>query len=230
MYFLLTNFFPGDTPLSLISYVIRIPVVILSSFEFVRIVTLLLMYFTIQLQVISSVVDQFHSIRGRMILPWGNVRLRALYVGLGIAIEFSSGVQGPTTAALMALSQMLAAICIIATIRMRGVIPMPLYLIFPTIAVFVPILVLMLLPRASNCYDKSVILLLSWRDVTSWDCARKGGMCESRARKKATGALRPYRVYASMAGVKLYMMKRSTKATFLHSCMDATVTGFFTFQ
>lgn len=222
--------------MSLLSYILRFIVVASCTFEFSRIVCLLVTIFAIQLEVVSSGLDQFHGMRGKLTSSRGNVKLRSLYVGLGIGIGFTSRVQGPTTATLMALAHMLAAVCTIAMIRMWDIIPMPLYLIFPTIAICVPTFVLTLLPRACNCYETSAKLLRTWRDVTAWDDGVKRGQFGgrgtfgSRERVRTTAALRPYKLYASVAGVTLYVLKKSTKTTFLYSCMDTTVNGLVSFK
>lgn len=117
---------------------------------------------------------------------------------------------------------------------MWDIIPMPLYLICPTTAVAAVTIVLLLLPRASRCYDDSSKLLKTWTNVTARGAAYenrlldKRVLMEYRACHKAIIALRPCKIFANISGVKLFMGKRSTKTTFLSSCVDAIVDGLVT--
>lgn len=134
----------------------------------------------------------------------------------------------------MAFGQLEVVVCSIGTIRMWDIIPMPLYLICPTTAVAAVTIVLLLLPRASRCYDDSSKLLKTWTNVTARGAAYenrlldKRVLMEYRACHKAIIALRPCKIFANISGVKLFMGKRSTKTTFLSSCVDAIVDGLVT--
>lgn len=240
-YFILREFFNissrnSSRPVILLSYLIRLPLITYGCVEIVKTLSFLVICFIITLEIYEQVLHDFHNLRGKMVSNEGNVRLRTLYVALSFGSELLIAFQGPTTAALMAIGGSLIVVCSIATIRMWNVIPMPIYLIFPMITTVIPILSLILLPKAANCYDRSVKLLQTWRNVTSLDDgiqrSRLGGRgtLGSRARKRATAALRPFKVYATMLGTKLFMAKRSTKGRFLYSCVDATMTGLVTFN
>lgn len=136
---------------------------------------------------------------------------------------------------LIAFSQVLITISSMGTIRMFGVMPMPHYLIFPGSASGALIITLVLLPRASYLHDQSVKLLQSWGKVASRGAVMekslfyKRNLVEYRACCKAISSLRPYQIYASVAGAKLFMAKRSTKATFFNCCADATISGLMSF-
>ncbi|OXA54084.1 hypothetical protein Fcan01_10359 [Folsomia candida] len=234
--------FPKDRKIylseRLFSYLMRFPFAVSSLTKIFGIISFVIIISIILLQIGARfIVEQFHELRDEMITSVGNVRLRTLYISLLIGMNLLSALQAPITAALMAFGYLLIVIGTIATIRMWDVIPMPVYLIFPTIAMVTPLVTLMLLPRMSYCYEGSIELLRTWRKVTSWEVGverwrRHGGRgsLESRINQRATAALQPCKLYASVGAVKLYVLKRSTKATFLYKCVETSVSGLVSFK
>ncbi|OXA63519.1 hypothetical protein Fcan01_00136 [Folsomia candida] len=226
----------SSIPVILLSYLFRLPLITYGCVEIVTMASFLVICFIITLEIYGKILREFYQLREKITWERGNVRLRTLYIALSFGIELFAGFQGPTTAALMAIRESLIVICSIATIRMWRVIPMPLYLIFPTISLVIPILALNLLPKAAHCYDRSVKLLQTWRNVASLDDGilrrrlRGRGTLGSRAHKRATAALRPIKIYATVLGTRLFMAKKSTKGSFLYSCLDATMSGLVTFN
>lgn len=154
------------------TFIARVIVTFISGQEIARVIAFIIVDCMIPLQIIVDLIAHFQTAKERLNQEEDNFRLRMLYVGLGVGINQCSELQGPITAALMAFGQSLIVVCNIATIKMWSVIPLPLYLIFPTLSVVIPIIVLILLPRASHCYERSMEQLKGWRLMVGLDEGR----------------------------------------------------------
>jgi hypothetical protein len=95
---------------------------------------------------------------------------------------------------------------------------MPLFLLFPTVAVIVPILTHLELPDAIMIFEGTSKILRNWKFLTS--------MYPSSQRKyylRKLKAIRPSRFHASLAGFNLYKLKHCTKSTYYFTTLKNTI-------
>jgi hypothetical protein len=98
-----------------------------------------------------------------------------------------------------------------ATIKMHSTIPMPFYLLMPTLSIFAVIMISILFPNASHVHESSLEFLRSINLIV-------GG---SKYWRKVWRAQRPLSIFAG----PFFPAKRSTKTTFFYQCIDFTVNG-----
>jgi hypothetical protein len=110
---------------------------------------------------------------------------------------------------LLFIGESILVVSSYASIRMQDRIPMPFYLILPSLAFFVFLLIMILFPGASDVYEDSLAFLEAMRLVPG----------RNRYWRKAWKAERAIGI--SMGG--LFVAKQSTKSTFLVQCIDATI-------
>jgi hypothetical protein len=102
-----------------------------------------------------------------------------------------------------------------ATIKMQDTIPMPFYLIMPSVSLIVVVNVAVLFPAASDVYEGSLEFLRSVDLIVG----------RSKYWRKVWRAERPLRF--NFGGY--FLAKRSTKTTFFYQCIDFTVTALMLF-
>lgn len=102
------------------------------------------------------------------------------------------------------------------TLKLYHVVPMPMYLWFPTVSVLIPILIAILLPMMINVYEGSVQVQNLW----GWHSGKSRDL--KYLRRRLLGA-RPLRMTTGIGGVNFYFFKQSTKVTFYSAIIDYTI-------
>jgi len=99
----------------------------------------------------------------------------------------------------------------VATVKYFGTIPMPFFLVMPTLSLFVVIIVASIFPPASDVYEGSVEFLkrVQWSKLVNTN---------EKDYRRMVRAARPLRM-----DLGLFFAKRSTKTTYFCSCLDNTV-------
>lgn len=137
------------------------------------------------------------------------------YSKLSIATKIFSNGQG-SIASISFFNALLCTVCAnFATFKMYFIIPMPLYLIFPITAVMTLVLVELMLPNYSKCYEHSKLLAGGWK-ITSM---RKSNSFLFKTAK----SLSPLKLYANIAGFNLFHVQNSTKSTYLSAVLLYTM-------
>jgi hypothetical protein len=98
-----------------------------------------------------------------------------------------------------------------ATIKMHNTIPMPFYLVMPSMSIFTVIMISVLFPNASDVHESSVEFLRSVNLIVG----------RSKYWRKVWRAEKPLAITAG----PFFFAKRSTKTTFFYQCIDFTITG-----
>jgi hypothetical protein len=98
-----------------------------------------------------------------------------------------------------------------ATIKMHNTIPMPFYLVMPSMSIFAAIMISILFPNASDVHESSVEFLRSVNLIVG----------RSKYWRKVWRAEKPLGITAG----PLFFAKRSTKTTYFSQCIDFTITG-----
>jgi hypothetical protein len=98
-----------------------------------------------------------------------------------------------------------------ATIKMHNTIPMPFYLVMPSMSIFTVIMISILFPNASDVHESSVEFLRSVNLIVG----------RSKYWRKVWRAQKPLGITAG----PFFFAKRSTKTTFFYQCIDFTITG-----
>jgi hypothetical protein len=98
-----------------------------------------------------------------------------------------------------------------ATIKMHSTIPMPFYLVMPSMSIFAAIMISILFPNASDVHESSVEFLRSVKLIVG---RRKYWRKVWRAEKPLAITAGPF-----------FFAKRSTKTTYFYQCIDFTITG-----
>lgn len=102
------------------------------------------------------------------------------------------------------------------SLRLHHVIPMPMYLWFPSVSIMLPVVINVLLLMMINVYEGSVKVQNGWlREARN-----------SRDLKYLTKRLegvRPLRIFVGVGGINFYFFKQSTKVTFYSAIIDCTI-------
>jgi hypothetical protein len=119
--------------------------------------------------------------------------------------------------AFMLTGWILSVLFNFATLKMHHIIPMPLYLYFPSISILIPITIHFMLKMGIDVHTISHEMVVKrWGRVV---CI-SGNKKYVRRRIKATKVLR---VHGGFLGFKVYDLTKSTKATYYEAILIYTI-------
>jgi hypothetical protein len=116
---------------------------------------------------------------------------------------------------LLFFGQSILVLSSYATIKMHDIIPMPFYLGMPCLSVYVVLIIMSLFPSASNIYEESDRFLNLVRGIYMRDKYWRKAWRSQPAIRMEFGPL--------------FFAKKSTKTTFLASCVDCIFDALLTY-
>lgn len=117
---------------------------------------------------------------------------------------------------LMTVGSVAGIVCNFMTIKMHHKIPMPFYLLFPSMAVIIGISTQILLPFAVNVYEVANLLKQGYKKNVHFE----GDM---KYMKRRVRAIKVLRVYGGLFQFDMFGLKRSTKSTYFDNILSYTI-------
>ncbi|OXA63308.1 hypothetical protein Fcan01_00074 [Folsomia candida] len=103
------------------------------------------------------------------------------------------------------------------TIKLRHVIPMPIYLVAPSISLIAPILIRTLLSVGVKVYEDAALLKRQWQNVV-WKQRNMKYM------KRKLWTIRVVRMFGEILQFNIFELKRSTKSAYYEAILSYTIT------
>ncbi|OXA38386.1 hypothetical protein Fcan01_26808 [Folsomia candida] len=140
------------------------------------------------------------------------------YLKLEIILQLYYQMSSTCVSTLMGVGLMLEVVVNFATLKMTHVIPMPLYLVCPSLAVLIPAIIHLLLPMAVDIHGKTGQVIKKWKRhaVISLD---------KKYLTRRLRSTRPLRFSAGLFGFNFYNIVRNTKATYYGAIIYYSITA-----
>lgn len=219
LYPILFQNFQGNLFIKTSLFFLRILLCLPGAIEIARIVSSTMLILTIGLKC------ALNSIRILGLRSWQiSFRLKSntLFLAhsqLTIIFSLIIIIQSTVTAFLMGFGLVGTVGYNFVTLKMHGLIPMPLYLVFPSCSILMQGLINILIPLAISVYEDSAEVLNKW---VYWSHkAGEGGyhaLCQRRLR-----STRPHWFGAGVGQYTLFVIKKSTKVTFYMAILSYTI-------
>jgi hypothetical protein len=137
--------------------------------------------------------------------------LYLLYTRLMLIIQKVDNFVTPAATGLLSGTFCLLILSNLVTIRLSSVVPMPFFMVFPTLSLVVPITNCLMIPQAVRVFEDGSLILKEWKVMLPL----LGPGVARAYRVKRLRALKPCRLHAGLGIVKFFYFKRST---FLSYC------------
>jgi hypothetical protein len=176
--------------------------------------------FTTMLAHLTLACIEILSHNSRTIASISYARLNAYlanYHALEIILLTAYDYIGNVIGSLMLIGFFLAVVFNFASLKMYPVIPMPLYLYFPSVSVLIPFTIHFMLKMGIDYHGNTEnMVAIKWNRVVGQSCDRK----YARRRIRATRILR---VHGSILGFKIYDLTKSVRVEFYKAIQDYTI-------
>lgn len=120
----------------------------------------------------------------------------------------------------MALGSAVAVLFNFVSLKMYDLIPMPIYLFFPSVAVLNYCHMAILLPIVIYVYENDKKIVQQW----NYFCHRSANVKLLRRQVKATKVLR---MYGGLLGYRLYQLRKEVKPRYFYETVYYTITAMF---
>jgi len=228
MYFIIDDLLPQYlkilTTTKVLAFVVRVLILFFAFAELTRTFSFLLIYLIGNLQMLLDCLALIQKQTALLTLSSQFKSPFHIYARVRLILRITSNSQGVSTAALMWAGLVLSVCVNFACLKLHSIIPMPLFLVFPTISILIPTIVAETLPDAINCFEKSRELIKNWGTRTM---TRK---VNNAFYLKKVRSLRPLKLYAKVPGYNLFLLKKSTQATYYSIIIIYTVNGLISFK
>ncbi|OXA47694.1 hypothetical protein Fcan01_17752 [Folsomia candida] len=174
---------------------------------------------------ITIFLDAIHKLESRAFLirfyrSKADLQMRK-YRELALVLKLVDGVVVPAAAILMGLGLLLSVVFNFVTIKLYSVIPMPLYLYFPSVSVLIPVIIEALLPFGISLNVKAVQLR------NKWD--RQLERCGDRKYvRRILRAIKPFCINCGVAGYNVLKLVKGTKVWFYEQLLNYTISALLT--
>jgi hypothetical protein len=145
--------------------------------------------------------------------------LYLLYTRLIIITQKIDNFVTPATTGLLSGSFCLLILSNLVTIRLSSVVPMPFFMVFPTLSLVVPLAHCLMFPQAVRVFEDGSLILMQWKFLLPL----LGPGVARAYRVKRLRALKPCRLHAGLGIAKFFYYKRSTFLNFCGLCLYYTV-------
>lgn len=125
-----------------------------------------------------------------------------------------------TAASLLFAGLMLSVSVNFATIKMSHIIPMPIYLVFPAVAVIIPMIIQVMMPMLIKIYVGGESVIWKWKYFARFSKDLKFVTRMIRARQGV-------RINVGVFGYRLFFVKKSTKVTYYNTVLSYTISAFY---
>jgi len=146
-------------------------------------------------------------------------RHHSLYCRLQLIISILHGLVSPAAIGIMSLGLLVSITFNFASLRMYGIIPMPMFLFYPVVAAIVPLLAHTLLPEGTMAYETTKAITQTW----SYTVRHSNSPKHTKYILKKIKSIRPAGFYAGIGGFNLYLLKNSTKSTYYWIMVEYTL-------
>jgi len=179
----------------------------------------------IVIQMVMSLMAYLENIR--LLVNYGRncksvqdaANLYMLYTELQVANNSALGYVAWQAFALNLVGTVLVLGLLFASVRLYGVLPLPVYLVIVYATVVTMVITYTLSPIAANVYDHSEEALVTWRE--QWGL--------NRILKRKFRAMRPYHFYGGVNGFRFYGYQQSFKRMYFSLIVDSTINLLMTF-
>ncbi|OXA37131.1 hypothetical protein Fcan01_28090 [Folsomia candida] len=140
------------------------------------------------------------------------------YIELTLVMQVCAGFSDASIAILMGLGLILCVLFNFVTLKLYNIIPMPLYLYFPSVAIIIPFIIDTLLPLGIRVNEKTARLKTKW--------GKQLDLCSDRKYlQRRLRAIKPLRFDCRVAGYNLLQLVKPTKAWFYMQIMNYTISA-----
>jgi hypothetical protein len=195
---------------------IRFPVVFITLFEMFRIVTTLLIFAITYTEMMFNCYAYLRklsfSLDGVLRFEMTHRRYTQLAISFRICVHFQSYLSFLGVAVLMN-----SFICLtFGTLKLYNVVPLPLYLIFPTLLATVILFASQAMPRAMYIYEQSKSLIQDWKRLSPY---------KRRMNVRLIKSTSPIYACLAMPGGSLVPINRELTVAFYKKCVEYSVSA-----
>lgn len=149
--------------------------------------------------------------------PRADLQVRR-YLELAVTVQVAYAILATIVALLMGLGLILCILFNFVSIKLYNVVPMPLYLCFPPVAVVIPLIIDTLLPFGISVNDKADKLKIKWgrKLVSSSDL---------KYIRRRVLAINPLHIPCGILGFKFFKLTKSIKVWFYDQILNYTITA-----
>lgn len=140
------------------------------------------------------------------------------YAALRIIILIAEIEIGTIISTFMGIGMMLCIVFNYGSINLQTILPMSIYVYCPVLAIIVPGAIKVMLPMIVDIYENGKLFVESWKYLLAKTEKKKYLV----RRVRCTNILC---LYAEMFGFRIYMLQKSTKATYYYAIFDFTCTA-----
>ncbi|OXA49359.1 hypothetical protein Fcan01_15641 [Folsomia candida] len=179
-----------------------------STLQICRLFPILVMGSTVGCLLIRSCINAFD--RTPLRIGQGHHAISAMlrnYLKLEIVLQLYYQMSSTCASTLMGVGLMLEVVVNFITLKMIHIIPMPLYLVCPSLAILIPAIIHLLLPMAVDIHGKTGKVIEKWRRHAVISLDKKYLTRRLRSTK-------PLKFSAGLFGFNFYPIVRNTKATY----------------
>ncbi|OXA36745.1 hypothetical protein Fcan01_28498 [Folsomia candida] len=145
------------------------------------------------------------------------------YSSCQIILAMTENFSSQCVAIFMFYGFVLCVLFIFVSLKMYHVIPLPLFLVFPTFAVSLAAVTLIMLPVMISIFKESKNLRNKWKRFLT--------LCyDKRHVKRQIMGKRCLRIYAGLAQYNFFMCQRSTMTTYGEALLSYTITALMSFD
>lgn len=218
-------------PTAILLHIIRSIMVAVNIAEICLSIVILILTFLVGLKVGNEVFAVLiENSNSRPAQSQVTLYLIKIYHLLQITIKNVAPFQEVGTLTLLGFGMMLSTFANYVTLRCYDLFPLPVYLFYPFISIIVGIVFYLVLPLTHSVTDDSVRLLRSFRiglaAKGNGGCAGKFKGCEARVKKymrRKIRSIQSLKLYAGIAGSKLFCMNKETKREWYEHGIDCTI-------
>lgn len=216
-YFVIKEFAPLQVDYKFVT-IIRLILTLANTFEAGRIFWLGAIFFMVYLRVLNNLILSLLITHNR----WKQQEVIEAWKKIRILNEIANIFFNPSFCIALAVSFVIIVIANVATIKLNGLIPMPLFIVFAYLAVVAPFIITRIISQTSMLYEQSSTLLeeLKRTSRTRWDLKNQ------KYEKRFLKSLRPLSIDVDFNGFRLYISKRSMKLDYYCSVISYTITAF----
>lgn len=219
----LRNYLIGEKNWSQFLNLVAIPLRISSlatCYEMARLFSWLICFMTLALHLLISCVTFLQNKSIRLTI-WGRIAIDQYFVGfraLEITVISSSHFTTPMVALVMLIGIIGTVQCNFVALKMHRVIHLPLYLVFPTFGVLLPIIAMIMMPLMIAIFERTKELRRRWQYLLLL-CKLKGYVL------RKIRATRHIGIYGGLMHNNFYICKKSTQTTYLSVMVYYTITA-----
>lgn len=215
-YLVIVGFAPNTIAYKFVT-IVRLALAVTCTIEAAKIFFLIVCLGTLYLRVANNFIMSMLMIHNKL----KQQEIIEIWKTLRILNEIANVIVNPFMAATMTTGFTITVLANFCTIKLSNLVPMPLFLQFPYMAIAVPALCTCLKLYTSMFYEQSRKLLeeLKWTSRSRW------GLKNLKYQKTILNSLLPLAICVGINGFRLFICKQSLKLTFHGAVIDYTISA-----